>query len=166
MSRPDGNATGLSLQRSDTTAKRVEILREIVPGLRRLGIFVHRNFVNLVEANEAQVAAQRIGLDVVKSEFQQAEDIPAAFDTFKGRVEAVYVVIGPLVFVNRVRINTLALAAHLPTMYSFREYVDGGALISYGPNFVDLFRRAAELVDKMLPGREADRDPGRAANQV
>ena len=152
LSRPGGNATGLSLQRTDTTAKRVEILREIIPGLHRLGILVHRNPISLGEANEAQAAAQALGLDVARSEFQQSEDIVAAFDTFKSRVEALYVGISPLVFINRVRINTLAVAAHLPTMYSIREYVDAGGLISYGPNFADLFRRAAELVDNILRG--------------
>jgi putative tryptophan/tyrosine transport system substrate-binding protein len=148
-----GNITGLSLQRADTTAKRIELLREIVPSLRRLAILVNIDSpTGILEAGEVQTTAQRIGLEVAKSEIRQSDDIAPAFESFKGRVEALYVAAEPLVFVNRVRISTLALGARLPTIFAVREYIDAGGLLSYGPNFTDLFRRAAEFVDKILRG--------------
>ena len=85
-------------------------------------------------------------------EIRRAEDIAPAFETLKGRAEALYVCSDPLVFTNRIRINTLALAARLPTMHGLREQVEAGALMSYGANFPDLFRRAADYVDKILRG--------------
>ncbi len=153
LSQPGGNLTGLSLQRADTTAKRIEILREVAPALRRLGILAHSGTpAGVAEANDAQATAQKLVLDVVKSEIEQAKDIPVAFGTFKGRVDALYVAAGPLINVNRGLINKLALAASLPTIYGVREFVDAGGLISYGPDFADLFRRSADLVDKILRG--------------
>jgi putative ABC transport system substrate-binding protein len=92
------------------------------------------------------------GIEVVTLEIRRAEDIGPAFDALKGRADALYICSDPLVNANRVRINTLALAGRLPTMHGFREYVDAGGLMSYGPNFLDLYRRAAELVDKILRG--------------
>ena len=85
-------------------------------------------------------------------EIRRAEDIAPAFEAIKGRVQALYVTVDPLTITNRIRINTLALGARLPTMYALREYVDAGGLMSYGPNFPDLFRRAADYVDKILRG--------------
>jgi putative tryptophan/tyrosine transport system substrate-binding protein len=153
LARPGGNVTGLSLQRADTTAKRIEFLREIVPGLRRLALLVHSGSSgNMLEAGEVQDTAQKLGLEVAKFEIQRGEDIALAFEAFRDRVEALYIAAGPLIFVNRVRISTLALGARLPTIYAVREYVDAGGLISYGPNFADLFRRSAEFVDKILRG--------------
>src|SRR5438034_3637007 len=93
-----------------------------------------------------------LGLEVVTSEIRRGEDIAPAFETLKGRADALYVCIDPLVHTHRIRINTLALAARLPTMQAAREYVEAGGLVSYGPNFPDLFRRAADFVDKILRG--------------
>ena len=76
----------------------------------------------------------------------------SAFDSIKGRADALYVVTDPLLFINRLRINTLALGMRMPTIHGFREYVQAAGLISYGPNFPDLFRRSADLVDKILRG--------------
>src|SRR5262249_27757403 len=80
------------------------------------------------------------------------EDIAPAFDAFTGRADALYVCSDALVFTNRIRVNTLAQGARLPTMYLLGEYVEAGGLMSYGPNLPDLYRRAAELVDKILHG--------------
>jgi len=85
-------------------------------------------------------------------EMRRGEDIDPAFEALKGRAQALYVPATPIAVVNRVRINTLALAAHVPTMLGVREYVEAGGLMSYGPNFPDLFRRAADFVDKILRG--------------
>ena len=82
----------------------------------------------------------------------EPEDIAPALEAFKGRAEALYVSTDPLVFTNRIRINILAQSARLPTMYSQREYVEAGGLMSYGPNIPDLFRRSADYVDKILRG--------------
>jgi putative tryptophan/tyrosine transport system substrate-binding protein len=106
----------------------------------------------VLEMAGVRAAARALGLDVVASEIQRPEDIAPAFESFKGRVEALYVCNDPLVTTNRIRINTLALGMRLPTMYNVREFVEAGGLMSYGPNFLDLYRRAADFVDKILRG--------------
>jgi putative ABC transport system substrate-binding protein len=153
LARPGGNITGVSIQATDLAGKRLELLREVVPGLRRLAIMVNVGAHGAVlETGEAQAAARTIGVEVATFEIRRADDIAPAFEAFKGRTEALYIASDPLVLTNRVRINTLALGARLPTIYSFREYVEAGGLISYGPNLPDLFRRAADFVDKILRG--------------
>jgi putative ABC transport system substrate-binding protein len=153
VSRPGGNITGLSTQSNDTVGKRVEILREAVSGLRRLAIMANIGSSAAVqEMGEAQATARKLGLEVAASEIRRTEDIAPAFEALKGRADALYVVPDPLAGANRVRINTLAMGARLPTMYAAREYVEVGGLISYGANFPVLFRRAADYVDKILRG--------------
>jgi ABC-type uncharacterized transport system substrate-binding protein len=152
-SRPGGNVTGLSLQATDVAGKRLELLREMVPGLRHLAVMANsRNSSAVLDMHEAEATARTLGLEAVRSEIHRAEDIAPAFDTLKGRVEALYVCNDPLAGTNRVRINTLALAARLPTMFIARDYVEAAGLMSYGANFRDLYRRTAELVDKILRG--------------
>ena len=102
--------------------------------------------------NEVQSAARTLGIEVVAPEIRRAEDIASAFEALKGRAEAIYVASDPLFNSNRVRITTLALGLRLPAQYTFREYVEAGGLMSYGPSFPDLFRRAAEYIDKILRG--------------
>ena len=153
LARPGGNVTGLSLLQIEIAGKRLELLHEVVPGLRRLGIM--GNFSNpplALELSEVQEMANRLGLEVVTCEIRRAEDIAPAFDTLKARAEALYVEADTLVVANRTRIITLALAARLPAIFNSREYVKEGALLSYGPNFPELFRRAADYVDKILRG--------------
>jgi putative ABC transport system substrate-binding protein len=153
LARPGGNVTGLSNQSADLAGKRLELLREVVPGLRRLAIMGNvGNPVSALEMREVQAAAGTLGLEIHTLEIRRAEDIAPAFETLKGRAEALYVALDPLLTTNRVRINILALGARLPTMLGVREYVEAGGLMSYGPNFLDLFRRAAGLVDKILRG--------------
>jgi putative ABC transport system substrate-binding protein len=105
---------------------------------------------------EVQAAARTIGLEVTTLEIRQAEDIAPAFEELKGRADALYVCIDTILFANRIRINTLALAARLPTMLSTRESVEAGGLMTYGPSFPDLFRRAGEYVDKILHGAKPE----------
>jgi putative ABC transport system substrate-binding protein len=153
LSRPGGNMTGLSVQQVELAGKRVELLREVFPGLRRLAIMANvGNPSSMVEMGDAWTAARALGLEATKLEIGRAEDIAPAFEVLKGGGEALYVVSHPLLNTNRIRINTLALGARLPTMHGFREYVEVGGLMSYGPNLPDLFRRAAEFVDKILRG--------------
>jgi ABC-type uncharacterized transport system substrate-binding protein len=149
LARPGGNATGLSIQGTDLVGKRLELLREVVPSLRRLAIMC--DFRN-PEMAEAEAAARMLGLEVTTLPLRKPEDITSAFATLKGTADALYVGADPLVNSSRVRINILALGARLPTMHGFREAVEVGALLSYGPNFADLFRRAADYVDKILRG--------------
>ena len=120
----------------------------------------------VLEMREVQAAARTLGLEVITSEIRRGEDIAPAFEALKAAREALYVVIDPLVNTHRIRINTLALAARLPTMHFTREGVEAGGLMSYGPNFPDLFRRAADYVDKILRGAKPGRHPGRAADEV
>jgi len=153
LARPDGNATGLSLQQTETTGKRLELLREVIPGLRRLAIIANSdNLSAVLEVREAQAAARALGLDVVTAEIQRREDIAPAFEALKGRVDALYVAADPLLNTNRMPVAILAVGARLPTMYSIREPIETGGLIYYGPNFADLNRRAADFVDKILRG--------------
>ena len=153
LARPGGNVTGMSLQSNDTAGKRVELLREVVPGLHRLAILANvGNYTGALEMGEAESAARTVGLDVVRLEIRRAQDIAPAFEAFKGRAEALYVTTDPILNSNHVRIVTLANLARLPMIATQREFVDGGGLMSYGPNYSDLFRRAGDYVDKILRG--------------
>jgi putative ABC transport system substrate-binding protein len=154
LARPSGNVTGLSLLATDLTGKRIELLREVVPGLRRLALLGNvGNPQVVVEIGEVQAAARTLGLDVVtSSEIRKAEDIVPAFESFKGRADALFVVLDPLINNNRLPIASLALGARLPTMHGLRDLVEAGGLMSYAANFPDLFRRTAGLVDKILRG--------------
>ena len=153
LAKPGGNVTGLSAQVPDLVGKRLELLREVVPGLRRLAILTNiGNPVIVLERDEIRTTAHTIGLEAITMEIQRAEDIAPAFETLKGGADALYVPADPLIFTNLVRINSLALGARPPTMHGSREYVEAGGLMSYGPNFPDLYRRAADYVDKILRG--------------
>jgi putative ABC transport system substrate-binding protein len=153
LARPGGNATGLSAQGTDTTGKRLELLREVVPGLRRLAVLAHvGSSYAALEMREVTAMARPLGLDPTALEIRSAQDIAPAIEAVKGRVQAVYVVTDTFAYVQRVRIHTVTLAAQLPTMHGFREYVEAGGLMSYGANFPDLWRRAAVYVDKILKG--------------
>jgi putative tryptophan/tyrosine transport system substrate-binding protein len=144
---------GLSNQTADIAGKRLELLREIIPDLRRLAILSNiASPIGVLEMGEVQAAARTLTLEVLPLEIRRAEDIAPAFESLKGRAHALYVVSEPLVGSNRVRINTLALSARLPTLHGLREYVETGGLMSYGPNTPDLFRRSADVVDKILRG--------------
>jgi len=153
LARPGGNVTGLSNQMADTDGKRLELLREVLPGLRRLAIMTNLgNPAAVLETAAVQAMARTLGLEVDTLEIRRAEDIAPAFEALKGRAEALYVLPDAVVPTNRVRINTLVLAARLPTMHGERDYVEAGGLMSYGPNFPAQFRRAADYVDKILRG--------------
>jgi putative tryptophan/tyrosine transport system substrate-binding protein len=153
LGRPGGNVTGLSSQTADLAGKRLELLRSVVPGLRRLAIFVVAGNANsALEMGEVQAAARTLSLEIAPFEIPRAEDIAPAFEALKGRAEALYVSFDLLTIVNRVRISTLASAGGVPTMFGTRDYVEAGGLMSYGPNIQDLWRRAAEYVDRILRG--------------
>jgi len=154
LARPGGNVTGLSNQMLDLAGKQLELLREVVPNLRRLAIIGNiDNPIIVIEIGDVQAAARMLGLEVVTLEIRRAEDIALAFEALvERRAQALYVSPDALVITNRARIHTLAMGVRLPTMYASRDYVEAGGLMSYGPNYPNLFRRAAEYVDKILRG--------------
>jgi len=157
LARPGGNLTGLSTQNVDLTGKRFELLREIVPSLRRLAVLSNgNNPTSTIEIGIVRTAANSLGIDVSAFEIWHAVDIAPAITTISAQANALFVVGEPLTFTHRSTINTLALAARLPTTYSTREYVEVGGLMSYGPNFPALFRRAADYVHKILLGAKPD----------
>jgi putative tryptophan/tyrosine transport system substrate-binding protein len=160
LARPGGNVTGLAINQPDLAGKRLALLREVVPGLRRLAIMANVEYpFAVLETAEIETAARTLSLDVAPFEIRRAEDIAPAFEALKGRAEALYVVGDALVTTHRIRINTLALAARLPTIHVVRESVEAGGLMSYGPNFANLFRRAADHVDKILRGTKPGEIP-------
>ena len=156
LARPGGNVTGLSNQSADIASKRIGLLRDVVPNLRRLAIMANIGGpIGVLEMGEVQAAARALGLEVATLEIRRAEDIAPAIEALKGRADALYVVTEPLVNTNRIQLNTLALGARLPTMHGGREYVEAGGLMSYGANYPDLFRRAGDYVDKILRGAKS-----------
>jgi len=153
LARPGGNVTGMSIQQTDTAGKRIELLREVVPKLARLAVMANSGAVGaMIEMHEVAATARALGLEVMPIEVKRTEDIFAAIESLKGHADALYVATDPLIFNSRIRINAMTQAARLPTVYGAREYVEAGALMSYGPNWADLFRHAAEQVDKILRG--------------
>jgi putative ABC transport system substrate-binding protein len=145
--------TGLSNQSTDIAAKRLELLREVVPSLKRLAILANiASPASMLEMREVEEAARSLGLEVATLKIRQAGDISRDFKTIKGNADALLVTADPLINSNRVRINTLAIGARLPTIYNFRDSVEMAGLMSYGPNLPDLFRRVADYADKILRG--------------
>jgi putative tryptophan/tyrosine transport system substrate-binding protein len=153
LARPDGNVTGLSLQASDLASKRVELLAEMLPRLRQFAIMANvHNPSSVLEGREVRAAAQQLGLEVRTIDIWVADDIAAAFVSLEPGTQAVYLCGDALLNANRARIATLALGARIPTISNNRGDAEHGGLLSYGPNVPDLFRRAADLVDKVLRG--------------
>jgi len=153
LARPGGNVTGLSNESADIAGKRLDLLHQVIPGLRRLGIMANiGDPIGVLEMGKVQEAARTLGLEAVAAEIRLAADIAPAIDMLNGRVDALYVVTEPLVNTNRIRLNALALEARLPTMHGQWAYADAGGLMSYGANIPDLFRRAGDYVDKILRG--------------
>ena len=153
LARPGGNVTGISNQSAELPGKRLGLLREIVPNLQRVGVLTNAaSRIGLLELDEVRAAAERLGLEVVPLKIQRAEDIDPAMNLAKRNADALYVVTDPLLNTNRVRINESANAELLPTIHGEGAYVESGGLMSYGPNYPDLFRRAAEQADKILRG--------------
>jgi putative ABC transport system substrate-binding protein len=153
LARPGGNVTGLATQSNELAGKRIEILREVVPGLRRLAVMGNvGNPAVALEMGEAQAAAGKLGIEVIVLEIRRSRDIPPAFAALDGRSDALYISPDPVANTNRIPINILAVGARLPTMHGSRDYVEAGGLMSLGANFPDQYRRSANYVDKILRG--------------
>jgi putative ABC transport system substrate-binding protein len=153
LARPGGNVTGLSGQAPDTAGKRIELLREMSPELEQLGVLTETgNPYAALDVKEVQRAAHTLNMRVQTLEVRPSDKIDAVINSLKGRVQALYVLPITRFYANRVQINAASLAARLPTMYVIREYVQAGGLISYGPNWLSMWRRAADVVAKVLSG--------------
>jgi putative ABC transport system substrate-binding protein len=153
LARPGSNLTGLSNLSADLPGKRLELLRELVPGLRRLAIMANiSNAAATLELRQVQEVAGTLGLEITPLEIRRAEDIAPAIEPLRGHADGLYVVTEALANTNRFEINTLALGARLPTMFAEKGYIEAGGLVSYGPSFPDLYQRAALYVDKILKG--------------
>jgi putative ABC transport system substrate-binding protein len=156
LARPGANVTGLSLQWTDVAAKRLELLREVVPGLKRLAIMANAAASGaMLEMTEVKEKARSLGLDSVEVELRQAEDIASTLAGIREKADALFVCGDPFANTHRMEINAAAMAEKIPTMYAAREYVEAGGFISYGASFTDLYRRAGDYVDKILRGTKA-----------
>ena len=153
LARPGGNVTGLSIQAPDVVGKLLALLREVLPNLRRLAILANAGYpAAMLEMGEVEATARPLGIETTRLEIRRADEIAPAFEALNSGVEALYVSADALTITNRSRISTLALSARLPSISALREDAEAGGLISYGPNVPDLFRRAAQIVDKILRG--------------
>jgi putative ABC transport system substrate-binding protein len=160
LAHPGGNVTGLSLLAPELVTKRVELLREVIPNLRRVAFMGNVDYpASVLEMREAQIMAHTLGLEFAALEIKRAVEIVPAIEAMSSRAEALYVCADPLLLANALRINTLALGTRLPTMHALREFVDASGLMSYGPNFPDLWRRAGDYVDKILRGTKPGNIP-------
>jgi putative tryptophan/tyrosine transport system substrate-binding protein len=152
LARPGGNITGLSFLNTEISAKRLGLLRETLPGARRVAVFSDPSVVRtFVEATEE--AARDVGLELRVLEIPAPEALEGAFDAaVKWRADALNVLSSAFFNAQRVRIAELATKFRLPAMYESDEFVRAGGLMAYGASFYDLFRRAATYVDKILKG--------------
>ena len=153
LARPGGNVTGLSVQQGDLVGKRIKLLREGAPDIRRLAILANvGNPGTALEMGNVQTLVNSLGLQVITSAIRRAEEIAPAFEVFEDQADALYVCGDGLTSAYKTRISTLALKLRLPAIFANREFAEAAGLMSYGPNFPSLYRRAAELVDKILRG--------------
>jgi putative ABC transport system substrate-binding protein len=154
LARPSGNITGLTNISSELGGKRLELLREAAPGLSRVAVLWNPDIRGAVlDYKGTESAARALRLEPQSVEVSHAEDFDRAFSSVTSqRAQAIVVLTNPLGFANRPRIASFAHRNRLPSMYPQREYVDAGGLMSYGPSMLDLFRRAAIYVDKILKG--------------
>ena len=160
LARPGRNVTGLSNGQTDLASARLDLLRAVVPDLKRLAILGNRGSHNVrLEIDQVQKRARKLKIETVICDTRKAAQIAPAIKRLKGNTDALYVCTDPLITHHRITINTLAASARLPTMHAFRDYVEAGGLLSYGPDFQELFSQAADLVDKILHGTEPGRIP-------
>ena len=153
LSHPGGNVTGLSLEQADIAGKRLDAVRDVVPNLHRLAVVANVGYpASAAELAAVLATARGLGLEVTPYEIRRAEDIAAVFNAPKSQADALYVVEDALVLANINSIVAPALSARLPTISANPDIVRAGALISYGPNYANLFQRAAGYVDKILRG--------------
>ena len=153
LARPGGSTTGLSYMGTDLAAKRIELLRGIIAGFSRIAIMANSGAAGaMLEMHKTLATSGALGIEAVSLEIETADQIAPAIAMLKNRADVLYVCADPLINSNRISIVTSALNARLPTVFGERENIDAGGLLSYGPNVSDMYRRAAEMVDKILRG--------------
>jgi putative tryptophan/tyrosine transport system substrate-binding protein len=160
LARPGGNVTGMSLQQNDIAGKRLGLLREILPSLKRVAILADAGFpADSLEMDQVETMAHSFSIEIIRLALRGTDDIAPAIEALKASADALYVCANSLTTTNQLRIITSVQAARLPTIFGARENVGAGGLISYGPSFTDLFRKAAEYVDKILRGAKPSELP-------
>ena len=154
LARPGGNITGLSALSSELSGKQLELLKETVPRLSRVAVFGSSTEpANTHVVREVEAAAKMLGVQHLYLDLQDAKDIETAFRAAsKGRAKALLVLASTITLVHRTQIITLAIKSRLRAMYPRPEFVEDGALMTYGPSIADLYRRATTYVDKILKG--------------
>jgi ABC-type uncharacterized transport system substrate-binding protein len=166
LAHPGGNVTGLSVQAAELAGKRVELLRELIPNLRRLATIANPDYAAAArEMSEVQTASRALDLETKIFEIHESRDISVAVEQLKGSSDVLYVCIDPLTDTNQITIAKLTTAARIPTMHAFRDAVRAGSLIYYGPDTENLFRRAADFVDKVLRGTKPADIPVEQSNK-
>jgi putative ABC transport system substrate-binding protein len=156
LGRPGGNVTGLFLDLAELGGKQLELLKEIVPRLSRVGVLGDTD-VNASQLRAMHAAAHILAIDVQSLPLREGKDLDGTLRTAAtARVQAVVVLTSPITIARRKTIAELAAKYHLPAMYGFRVHVDVGGLISYGPNLADMFRRCGEYVAKILSGAKPE----------
>jgi putative ABC transport system substrate-binding protein len=155
LARPGGNITGLSTLSPEISGKQLELLKEIVPRLSRVAVLgTSTNPGNAQSLREVEIAAAAFKVQLQYLDVLDPKDIETAFRAAgKGRANALLVLPSPVVFLQRTQVLELVVKHRLPAMYSQREFLEAGGLMTYGTNFADLWRRAATYVDKILKGR-------------
>ncbi len=153
LAQPRGNVTGLALTSSELIAKRLQLLQELVPGLRRVAVIVREDPGLEQKLQDIRANAAQMKIEPLMLEATTGTALELAFARLRAeRCEAVYIASGPLGPAKRARLIALAANSRLPAIYSFRVFPVGGGLMSYGADYRDLFRRAAGFVDKILKG--------------
>jgi len=152
LGRPAGNITGLAYMSADLAGKSLELLAQLVPKLRRVAVlWEDTNPGNLMQLKAAEVAARTLSMQLQAVPVRGPNDFDAAFKTMHG-TDGLLQVAAPLFTTHRARLVGLAATSRLPAIYSTKEIVDAGGLMSYGPDVADLFRRAAFYIDRILRG--------------
>jgi len=156
LNRPGGNVTGVVFLQGDLGAKRLELLRELMPKATTIAMLMNPNTTETeAERRDLQLAAQAIGLQLIIFDLNSTRDIETAFTTLTARgVDAVFAGTGTFIFNNREQIVALAARHSVPTIYAQREAVIAGGLMSYGANIIDAFRQAGAYVGRILKGEK------------
>lgn len=154
LAHPGGNVTGMSNRQTDLAARRLDELHKALPRLKRLAIVGNRaNHVIRLEIEQLEKRARPLKIEIVRRDIRHAAQIAPVIKRLRGKVDAIYVCTDPLLTRHMISLNILAASAKLPTMHAFRNYVEAGGLLSYGPDFRHHFQNAADLTDQILRGK-------------
>jgi ABC-type uncharacterized transport system substrate-binding protein len=155
--RPGGNVTGVLFRVDGLAGKQLEFVLQVIPNATSVGMLVNVASGTIIDRQEVEQAAQKLGVKLIPAEVRAPDDLDAAFQALAdNRVQAAVMLVDGMFFDERERIATLAAAARLPVIYGFRDHVDAGGLISYGVNLAANFHRAATYVVKILKGAKPD----------